>query len=86
MKNLPTSAGDESLIPHPGGSYAMEQLIPCTTPVESVLQSPQALEPALHTRGHHNETCVLQLESTSFSLQVEESPCSNAELAQPISI
>ena len=50
----------------------MEQLSLCTTS-----------EPVLHERSHHKEKPALQPESSPGSLQLEESPYSNKDPAEP---
>ena len=53
--------------------HAVEQLSLCTT----------TSEPVLHERSHHNEKPALQSESSPCSLQLEKSPYSNEDPAQP---
>ena len=90
VKNPPANAGDMRWIP---GSreipHATEQLSPCTTTIEPVLQSPgiaatEALEPVLcDKRRYRNKKPASPLERSLHSPRLEKHLLSNKDPAQP---
>ena len=92
VKYPPANAGDKSLMPGLGGSHmqrtnkaCMPQLLSCSRAWEPQLLSPRATTEArvpvlCNKRGPHSENPAPHHWS---SLQLEKSPCSNADPAQP---
>ena len=84
VKGLPANAGDTGSIPDPGGSYMAQSDWTCALEPPSLncwVHGPQLLKLS------GPRACVLQLEKTpqweALALQLEKSPCSNKDQAQP---
>ena len=75
VTNPPANAGDTGLIPR-----AAEQLSPRATATEAHAPRAQALQ---REKSLQWEACPWQLESGPCLPQLEKSPCSNENLAQP---